>query len=373
MEKMWNSQHFVSAGSNSNQRGSDDTDDQGLLTPASREKHLKGIPVPPASLSCLPRVSSESWSGTISVSQPVLFHRASTTCWGHAWGFNSINRTFQTSRCPLLIQHREFRVWTLIPLVFLHFPTSIPVGWCSTALSRDRFQLLQPALSGCTPRPVFAQQRFVIPSTLYPFGLHFPWAGPCCCTSDPGRNSRGFFSIPPCKCVKKLFSGKGSAIQSMLEIVKIIAGLDVLCLCCKWGGRGWCGGDWISKSVSGWFYMFIASTCCFGRKMGVSIKRIESFKWVSSKGFFLFVCLFLNLLSHLPVKSMVPPGDVESSVPEWWHLTIVGMVFLMPKSVLQFQSDGWFRTAAAGAAQPEVPEGLFNKWRQILMNLSCFL
>lgn len=46
--------------------------------------------------------------------------------------------------------------------------------------------------------------------------------------------------------------------------------------------------------------------------------------------------LFLNLLSHLPVKSMVLPGDVESSVPEW-DLTIVGMMFLMPKSVLQFR------------------------------------
>lgn len=49
-----------------------------------------------------------------------------------------------------------------------------------------------------------------------------------------------------------------------------------------------------------------------------------------------FLVLFLNLLSHLAVKSMVPPGDVESSVPEW-DLTIVGMMFLMPKSVLQFR------------------------------------
>lgn len=45
-------------------------------------------------------------------------------------------------------------------------------------------------------------------------------------------------------------------------------------------------------------------------------------------------------LSHLPVKSMVPPRDVEPSVSEWWHLSIVGMEFLMPESVLQFQSEG---------------------------------
>lgn len=69
---------------------------------------------------------------------------------------------------------------------------------------------------------------------------------------------------------------------------------------------------------------------------------------------------------------MVPAGDVEPSVSEWWLLSIVGVEFPMPKSVLQFQSEGWLRTAAAGAAQPEVPEGL-NRWRQILMNLSCFL
>lgn len=140
---------FVSAGSKSNQRRGHDTDDQGLLTPASREKPLKGIPIPPASLSCLPRVPRESWSGTISTPQPVLFHTASTTSWGRAGGFNSTNRTFQTSLVPSPdpaqgnLESELSSLW-----FFLHFLN--PCGWCSSALSRDRFQLLQPALTGCT-------------------------------------------------------------------------------------------------------------------------------------------------------------------------------------------------------------------------------
>lgn len=186
--KFWNFQPFVSAGSNSNQRGGDDTDDQSLLTPASREKPLKGIPIPAASLSCLPRVPSESWSGTISMSQPVLFHTASTTCWGRAWGFNSTNRTFQTSLVPSPDPAQGIQSLSTHPFGFPSFSHLNPSGCCSSALSWDRFQLL----------------RFVIPSTPHPFGLGFPWAGPSCCTSDPGRNWRGgFFSIPPCKCVKK--------------------------------------------------------------------------------------------------------------------------------------------------------------------------
>lgn len=34
------------------------------------------------------------------------------------------------------------------------------------------------------------------------------------------------------------------------------------------------------------------------------------------------------------MKSVVPPRDVEPSVSEWWLLSVVGMEFLMPKSVL---------------------------------------
>lgn len=38
----------------------------------------------------------------------------------------------------------------------------------------------------------------------------------------------------------------------MLEIVEITAGLDVSCLCRKWGGRGRCGGvGSVNQSLGG--------------------------------------------------------------------------------------------------------------------------
>lgn len=80
-------------------------------------------------------------------------------------------------------------------------------------------------------------------------------------------------------------------------------------------GEGF-GGDWVSKSVSGWLWVFFASICCFGRKLDASIKRIEAFESLPKDFFVVVVFVFKSSFS--------PASEVQGSSKRCGALSVSG-------------------------------------------------